>query len=234
CAKRLSGHARPARAALLAPPGTGFRARCHKGGSRCAAPPFFMSKTLPPSRPLRSLLTDLFELLGSMRFAVSLLMFICVASVVGTVLVQNRSSSTYIDQFGPFWFEVFDKFSIWHVYNSWWFLAIMGFLVVSTTLCLIRNTPKMLRDARSFRVYVRASSLRALPHLVEMRDAARAEQAAGDIKGVLVGQGYVVRERRDGDGIMRAVKKGSGNRLGYICAHAALVIICLGGLLDSE
>ncbi|WP_026639663.1 MULTISPECIES: cytochrome c biogenesis protein ResB [Bordetella] len=193
-----------------------------------------MSKTLPPSRPLRSLPTDLFELLGSMRFAVSLLMFICVASVVGTVLVQNRSSSTYIDQFGPFWFEVFDKFSIWHVYNSWWFLAIMGFLVVSTTLCLIRNTPKMLRDARSFREHVRASSLRAFPHRVEMRDAAPAEQAAGDIKGVLVGQGYAVRERRDGDGIMLAAKKGSANRLGYICAHAALVIICLGGLLDSE
>ena len=50
-----------------------------------------------------------------MRFAVSLLMFICVASVVGTVLQQNRSSSNHIDQFGPFWYEVFDKFSIWHV-----------------------------------------------------------------------------------------------------------------------
>src|SRR3546814_2644094 len=80
-----------------------------------------MNTTSPPSRPLRSLPSDLFELLGSMRFAVSLLMFICVASVLGTVLVQNRSSNTYIDQFGPFWFEVFDKFSIWHVYNSWWF-----------------------------------------------------------------------------------------------------------------
>ncbi|MCD0502370.1 cytochrome c biogenesis protein ResB [Bordetella petrii] len=169
-----------------------------------------------------------------MRFAVSLLMFICVASVLGTVLVQNRSSNTYIDQFGPFWFEVFDKFSIWHVYNSWWFLAIMGFLVVSTTLCLIRNTPKMLRDARSFREHVRSSSLRAFPHRVEIRDTAPVDGAVGDIKGLLARQGYAVRERRDGDGVMLAAKKGSANRLGYICAHAAMVIICLGGLLDSE
>ena len=169
-----------------------------------------------------------------MRFAVSLLMFICEASVLGTVLVQNRSSNTYIDQFGPFWFEVFDKFSIWHVYNSWWFLAIMGFLVVSTTLCLIRNTPKMLRDARSFREHVRASSLQAFPHRVEMRDAASVDDAAGGIKGLLVRLGYAVRERRDGDGVMLAAKKGSANRLGYICAHSAMVIICLGGLLDSE
>ncbi|WP_407849582.1 cytochrome c biogenesis protein ResB [Bordetella petrii] len=194
-----------------------------------------MNATAQPSRhPLRSLPRDLFELLGSMRFAVSLLMFICVASVLGTVLVQNRSSNTYIDQFGPFWFEVFDKFSIWHVYNSWWFLAIMGFLVVSTSVCLIRNTPKMLRDARSFREHVRASSLRAFPHRVEIRDAAPVDGAAGGIKGLLAQQGYAVRERRDGDSVMLAAKKGSANRLGYICAHAAMVIICLGGLLDSE
>src|SRR3546814_2090930 len=115
---------------------------------------------------------------------------VCSSDLLGTVLVQNRSSNTYIDQFGPFWFEVFDKFSIWHVYNSWWFLAIMGFLVVSTTLCLIRNTPKMLRDARSFREHVRASSLKAFQHRVEIRDAASVDEAVGGIKGLLTKQGY--------------------------------------------
>nr|WP_202109355.1 cytochrome c biogenesis protein ResB [Bordetella sp. 15P40C-2] len=184
--------------------------------------------------PLSNLPRDVFELIGSMRFAVSLLMFICIASLIGTVLAQNRPSNTYIDQFGPFWFEVFDKFSIWHVYNSWWFLAIMGFLVISTSVCLIRNTPKMLREARSFREHVRASSLRAFPHRVEMQDAAPVPEAAQAVKALLVRQGYAVRERVDGDGIMVAAKKGSANRLGYICAHAAMVIICIGGLLDSE
>ena len=192
------------------------------------------SSTQPSRYPLRSLPRDVFELLGSMRFAVSLLMFICIASLLGTVLAQNRASNTYIDQFGPFWFEVFDKFSIWHVYNSWWFLTIMGFLVVSTTLCLIRNTPKMLRDARSFRENVRASSLRAFPHRVETRDAASVDEAVQNVKRLLTRQGYAVRERRDGDGVMLAAKKGSANRLGYICAHSAMVIICIGGLLDSE
>src|SRR5690606_16694990 len=115
----------------------------------------------------RRLGADVFELLGSMRFAVSLLMFICVASLIGTVLQQNQASSGYIDQFGPFWFAVFDKFSIWHIYNSWWFLLIMAFLVVSTSICLLRNAPKMVRDMQSFREYVRASSLRSFHHRVE-------------------------------------------------------------------
>ncbi len=189
---------------------------------------------MPTRSSFSAWLAHVNELLGSMRFAVSLLMFICVASVVGTVLVQNRSSSQYIDQFGPFWFELFDKFSIWHVYNSWWFLLIMAFLVVSTSLCLVRNTPKMWRDMLSFRAHVRASSLRAFPHRFEGASAADREATVTGVRGLLSAHGFAVREKRDDNGVLLAAKKGSANRMGYIFAHAAMVVICVGGLLDSE
>ncbi len=169
-----------------------------------------------------------------MRFAVSLLMFICIASIIGTVLQQNDTQNNYIDRFGPFWFELFDKFSIWSIYNSWWFLLIMAFLVVSTTLCLFRNTPKMLKDARSFREYIRVGSLRAFPHRVELETTISLDESRARIERSLSEQGYSSRVRQDNDGILIAAKKGASNRLGYIFAHAAIVIICVGGLLDSE
>ncbi len=169
-----------------------------------------------------------------MRFAISLLVFICVASLIGTVLPQNQSANAYIDQFGPFWFAVFDRFSIWHVYNSPWFLLIMAFLVVSTSLCVLRNGPKMLRDARSFREYVRGSSLRAFHHRVELSSAQVPVQACARVGALLRAHGYRYRVRDDGGSMMVAAKKGAANRLGYIFAHVAIVVICLGGLLDSE
>src|SRR5690554_612683 len=197
--------------------------------------PFFVKSTsVNHSTTTRRIGADIFELLGSMRFAVSLLMFICVASLIGTVLQQNQPASNYVDQFGPFWFELFDKFSIWHIYNSWWFLIIMAFLVVSTSICLIRNAPKMMRDARSFREYVRASSLRSFHHRVEATVDATPEQSLARMQQWLGSQGYKYKVRHEGDGMMLAAKKGSANRLGYIFAHAAIVIICIGGLLDSE
>src|SRR5690606_41910497 len=112
--------------------------------------PFFVKSTsVNHSTTTRRIGADIFELLGSMRFAVSLLMFICVASLIGTVLQQNQPASNYVDQFGPFWFELFDKFSIWHIYNSLWFLIIMAFLVVSTMICLIRHAPQLNALSRS-------------------------------------------------------------------------------------
>ena len=47
------------------------------------------------------------ELLSSMRFAISLLTVICIASVIGTVLKQHEPSANYVNQFGPFWAELF-------------------------------------------------------------------------------------------------------------------------------
>jgi cytochrome c biogenesis protein len=46
--------------------------------------------------------------------------------------------------------------------------------------------------------------------------------------------GYAVKVREEPEGMLIAAKKGSSNRLGYIFAHASIVIICVGGLLDSE
>ena len=169
-----------------------------------------------------------------MRFAISLLVYICLASIIGTVIPQGRSASNYIDQFGPFWFDVFNKFSIWHIYNNWWFLVTMAFLVTSTSLCLIRNAPKMLKEARSFREHIRTSSLQSFHHRVEINTTRAVPAATASVQAWLKHQGYAVRQRDEGDSVLLAAKRGSGNRLGYIFAHASIVIICVGGLLDSE
>lgn len=186
--------------------------------------------TTKPARPL----TNLLELLSSMRFSISLLVFICLVSIIGTVIPQGRSANSYIDQFGPFWFDVFNRFSIWHIYNNWWFLVTMTFLVISTSLCLIRNSPKMLKEARSFREHIRTSSLRSFHHRVELETTRGVPASTTSVHAWLTGQGYAVRQRDEGDSVLLAAKRGSGNRLGYIFAHASIVIICVGGLLDSE
>ena len=55
------------------------------------------------------IVSELVELLSSMRFAISLLTVICIASVIGTVVKQREPLSNYVNQFGPFWAELFGK-----------------------------------------------------------------------------------------------------------------------------
>ena len=178
------------------------------------------------------------ELLSSMRFSISLLTVICIASVIGTVLKQAEPLGNYVNQFGPFWAQVFGLASLNTVYSAWWFLLILAFLVISTSLCIARNAPKILLDLNELKENVREQSLKAFGHRAESQLAESPEMAARRIGQTLVQSGWKVklqmRERPGGTGWMVAAKKGAANKLGYIAAHSAIVLICIGGLLDGD
>jgi cytochrome c biogenesis protein len=174
------------------------------------------------------------ELVSSMRFAISLLTIVAIASVIGTVLKQNEPMPNYVNQFGPFWFEVFAKLGLYNVYTSWWFLLILVFLIVSTALCVVRNAPKMVRDMRSWREHVREESLRNFHHKAEWTAPVTGTLLAAQTAERLRHAGYAVKLVDKDGGTLVAAKKGAGNKFGYIFAHTAIIVILLGGMLDSE
>ncbi|MFP3555454.1 cytochrome c biogenesis protein ResB [Paraburkholderia sp. SIMBA_049] len=170
-----------------------------------------------------------------MRFAIALLVILAIASVIGTVLTQEDVYVNYVNQFGSFWADIFRGLDLYDVYGSLWFMLILVFLVISVSLCLIHNAPKMIREARSWKDRVREGSLRAFRHKSDFR----APTISGDETAQLlmrVGRqlGYKLITRDTGKGeILIAGKRGALTKLGYISAHLAIVVICAGGLLDS-
>lgn len=177
------------------------------------------------------------ELLSSMRFAIALLTVICIASIIGTVLKQHEPVTNYVNQFGPFWAEVFLAVKLNAVYSAWWFLLILAFLVTSTSLCIARNTPKILADLKSYKESVREQSLKAFHHRAEAQLGETPEAAARSIGEKLAKAGWKVRlQQREGasTGWMVAARAGAANKIGYLAAHSAIVLVCLGGLLDGD
>jgi cytochrome c biogenesis protein len=174
------------------------------------------------------------ELLSSMRFSISLLTVICIASVIGTVLKQQEPLINYVNQFGPFWSQVFSLVGLSNVYSAWWFLLILAFLVISTSLCISRNAPKIFAELNQFKENIREQSLKAFGHRAENTLAEAPEAAAHRIGQTLVQGGWRVKLQQRDAGWMVAAKKGSANKLGYIAAHSAIVLVCIGGLLDGD
>ncbi len=175
-----------------------------------------------------------FAFFSSMRFAVALLSVLAIASVVGTVLQQNQPKQNYVVKFGAFWTEIFEFLGLFDVYASAWFTLIMLFLVLSTGLCMWRNVPPFLREMRSFRTQTTAKSL------AHMKHTALLPSSLGSLKTEIAAKywqvnGFQTRitSREDGS-VLLSAKKGAMNKWGYIFAHAAIIVICLGGLVDSN
>ncbi|MGB9149063.1 MAG: cytochrome c biogenesis protein ResB [Burkholderiales bacterium] len=177
----------------------------------------------------------LYELLSSMRFAISLLTVLAIASIIGTVLKQNEPYNNYIVQLGAFWFDAFNLLGLYDVYHSLWFMIILIFLVASTSTCILRNTPGMLREMRIFKEHASESSLKSFAHRAEFDTAMDQPTAQKNIAMYLQAYGFKSRVQQNESGAtLVAAKAGSSHRFGYILTHAAIVIICIGGLIDGN
>ena len=169
-----------------------------------------------------------------MRFAIALLTVICIASIIGTVLKQQEPFGNYVNQFGPFWADVFAKLSLFAVYSAWWFLLILLFLVISTSLCVTRNTPQILRDLKNFKEHLREQSFKAFAHNAAWTAASESATTVAHIQKAFAGIGWKTKIQERADGTLIAAKAGGGHKIGYIAAHSAIVLVCVGGLLDGD
>ncbi len=172
--------------------------------------------------------------LGSMELAISLFMIIGIASIIGTILQQNQPYNTYIVKFGPFWFEVFRSLELFDIYSSWWFVFLLGFLLVSTATCIYRYTPVIIREWRHFRLNVSSKSLKLMHSTGSWKTQSTPDESAQFIQQKLENGGYQSRLKNENGVITIAAKKGAVNRLGYLFTHGAIIVICLSALYDGN
>ncbi len=200
----------------------------------------------------RRIVKPCIELLSSMRFAIALLVVLALASVIGTVLKQDARPSDYIVQFGPFWADIFAALGLQNVYSCVWFLGILVFLVLSLSLCVARKWRQKLAHMRSWKDHIRLESLRTFRYHAQWKSLQTRSLLEEKLGVLLQSEGYrfVVRHfpaahaaatsttasppLLAGNRTLIAAKRGTWNKLGYFATHIALIVICLGGLLDSH
>jgi len=183
---------------------------------------------------VKGLTSIFFRFLGSMNLAITLLVAVALSSVIGTLLKQNESYQNYIIKFGPFWHEVYLSLGLYDVYSSAWFICILSFLVISTSICITQNGPGVLRSMQKFRENISTQSLRTMKQHEEWRCDIDTDEAYKGLCYFFKKSGYRLRTHENGQAYTLAAMHGASNRLGYLLTHIAIVVICLGGLVDGN
>ena len=163
-----------------------------------------------------------------MRFAITMLSVVAVASIIGTVVKQSEPYNNYLIQFGQFWFPIFEVFDVYNIYQAFWFLIILLFLVVSTSLCVSRNSPKIIKDIRRFQGSLSHNSFKKFKNYYEFSS----NHSLNSISEILNKEGFRIKAGKDKDTLI--AKKGDLQKLGYIFTHLAIIVISIGGILDGN
>lgn len=175
------------------------------------------------------------QLLRSMRFAVAILCVVALAATIGSVLEQSQPAAVYVGNYGELWAALFALAGLTDVYHAWWFFLLLGAMATSTGLCLLQHTPQMLHEMRTYRADKSVASLRRLPEHAELaRPAALHAGLVAPLARYLRAQGFRSVVRTGPAGTLVAARTGATRRLGYLLVHAAIVLICAGGLIDGN
>ncbi len=159
-----------------------------------------------------------------MSTAVSILILLALVSTVGTVIVQSGSEVFYQARYGEFWSKVIFALSLDSVYSAWWFLGLAGFLVVSVSICLLRNGPHLLRQLNTPKKPISLAQLRQWPLAVEVNSNKTS------VDKLLSKQGFSEVKTYSNATYWH---KGKWGRMGYFFTHISVVVLSIGALLTG-
>lgn len=188
-------------------------------------------KSSSPGTVRPNVAVRLLHLLSSMPVAVSLLCLVALASMIGTLLVQNREEDFYIANLGPTWYKIFNALDFFDMYSSWWFLTIMTLLVLSVSASLLRHGP---------RFWHMAKPLRAMRPWPKKNDGGFMLQSplASDpeaTQALLRRLGFSEFQRGEEHGKpLLLARQGRFSKYGFFLVHGGVVLICIGGLITSQ
>ena len=88
---------------------------------------------------------SLVRLFSSVKLAIILLIIITAASIIGTLIPQQRGFEEYLTRYGQ-WANLFHRFQLTRLYQSSWFVTLLLLFSINIITCtLTRISPKLRR-----------------------------------------------------------------------------------------
>lgn len=172
------------------------------------------------------------KFLTSVKLAIVLIILVILASVVGTLIPQDRGPADYVARYGSL-AGVMTRLGLTHLYRSAWYLALLLFLAVNIVVCSVERLGGKWRRATRPEIRFDGASLQAQGDGERVRVAGPAERAAEAARAELRRMGYRVREEAADKAVRLLGRKRTWGLFGSDVVHLGLIVILAGGLLSG-
>jgi len=168
----------------------------------------------------------------SIRLAIVLLIILTAASVLGTLIPQQRSLEEYAVRYGRLASPLV-RLQLTGLYHSVWYLALLALFALNIIVCtLTRLSPKWRKAVRPH-ILTEAKSLLALKVKDRYKKSAPLSEVKAELEKSLASSGYRLRtEAKDAEVHVLARKKILGI-FGSDVVHLGLLIILAGGIISG-
>jgi len=174
----------------------------------------------------------LIKFFTSIRLAIILLIILAVASVLGTLIPQQRSLEEYAARYGQLSGPLI-RLQLTRLYHSIWYLAILGLLALNIIVCtLTRLSPKWRKAVRPH-VQAEAKSLLALKIKDRFKKNAPLAAVQAELEKSLASSRYRLRTSEKDSRVHLLARKKILGIFGSDFVHLGLLIILAGGIVSG-
>ena len=172
--------------------------------------------------------------LSSLRFAISLIIFIAISSSIGTFIPQGNNKQDYIDLFNEspiFGFingEKVLKLQLDHVYTSFWFLLALILLCISLAACSFRRQIPSLKASLKWTDYKNEKRFERL-QLISNHQINDDGDYISKANLFLKKNGWSTYKFEN----RLSARKGLIGKLGPIIVHIGLIVLLIGSAYGS-
>ncbi len=182
-------------------------------------------------------ITKLLNLLSSVRFGVTLLVLLVIASMIGMLIMQQN-----VDGFDKYYAErtpsqqlLWGTLGWFDIYHVWYFNALLLILSLNIVLASIDRFPKAWTFISRPKLDAGATWLKGQEQNATLQMEGESRQSVSErISAACKSVGFKTKVTEKGNKAFVFAEKDRWNRLGAYAVHVALLTIFTGGFLTSQ
>jgi cytochrome c biogenesis protein len=175
---------------------------------------------------------SLLNYFSSVKLAIFLLIIITLASILGTLIPQNRSLDEYVAQYGQV-ANLFYRLQITKLYQSSWFIALLCLFALNIIVCTLTRLAPKLRKAFHPKLEIEAKEITVLKVKEKFKKNIGLDTAKKELKKELRSRHYRLKEiERENRTFLLARKRFLG-LFGADFVHIGILIILAGGIISG-
>ncbi len=165
----------------------------------------------------------------SVNLAITLLIIIIIASILGTLIPQQRSSEEYLTRYGQM-ANLFIRLQLTKLYHSFWYITLLSLFALNIIVCTLdRIWPKFKKAFKPI-LATDTKSILALKIKSSFKKSAALPQVKDQICQELGFRRYRLRKEEKGRKIFILARKKILGLLGAEVVHFGILIILAGGI----
>ena len=172
---------------------------------------------------------------ASVQLALLLIGLLASTSIIGTVVQQNKPPEHYIQQWGETSAQIIHKLNLDDMYNSAWFLLLLGAFSLNLIVCSLDRIPTVIRIVNKDNLQTKPDRLLKMKlQQAHALTASTPEKAKQQVAAYLARKGWKSDSRDKEEGTLFFAQKGGWTRYGVYVVHISILVVLLGAIIGSS